>query len=180
MVGPYENEPDAFGGMNLTKLRRELGDYIMKNVPGSKVIGIGRNGQTTKVSDWRLDKSNQIRDSGCDFVLALENTMLPNYLYEKIWDGFASDKVTLYLGDPRIEKHVPTNCFVDLRIFMNDTNHKFDFIAFGNFLKKMSPETYNKTRENARIFRETAIGRYQELQDKLTTRIIKFIKDIKV
>jgi len=84
MIGPYESEPDGFGGMNLTKLRRELGEYLKQNLPGSKIIGIGWNGQKTKVQDWRIDKSNQIKESNCDFVLALENTMLPNYLYEKI------------------------------------------------------------------------------------------------
>lgn len=180
MIGPYESQPDAFGGINLTKIRRELGDFILKNFPGSKVIGIGRNGQQTKVNDWRLDKSNQIRDSNCDFVLALENTMLPNYLYEKIWDGFASDKVTLYLGDPNIEQHIPLDCFVDLRQWFNKESREFDFNGFKKYLNNMTPDEYNKIRANARKFRETAHGRHQELQDKLTTKLISFIKDINI
>lgn len=180
MIGPYEMQPDAFGGINLTKLRRQLGDFIIKNFPGSKVIGIGRNGQSEKVKDWRLDKSNQIRDSGCDFVLALENTMLPNYLYEKIWDGFASDKVTLYLGDSNIEQHIPLDCFVDLRQWFNKETREFDFSGFKKYLDNMTPDEYNKIRHNARKFRETAKGRHQELQDKLTRKIIKFIKDINI
>jgi hypothetical protein len=177
MIGPYESQPDAFGGINLTTVRRELGDYILKNIPGSKVIGIGRNGQQTKVQDWRLDKSNQIRDSGCDFVLALENTMLPNYLYEKIWDGFASDKVTLYLGDPTIEKHIPLNCFVDLRPYFDIQTKKFDFEGLKERLSSMTPEEYNEIRRNARKFRETAKDRHKELQDKLTIKLIKFIRE---
>ena len=146
-------------------------------MPGSKVIGIGRNGQTTKVNDWRMDKSNQIRDSNCDFVLALENTILPNYLYEKIWDGFASDKLTLYLGDPRIEKHIPTNCFVDLRKWFNKETKEFDFQGFKKYIDNMSIEEYNSIRENARKFRETAKGRHQELQNKLTIKLIKWIQN---
>lgn len=179
MVGPYETQPDSFGGINLTVLRRQLGEFCQREIPGSKIIGIGWNGQDTKVQDWRLDKSNQIRDSNCDFVLALENTMLPNYLYEKIWDGFASDKVTLYLGDPNIEQHIPLNCFVDLRQWFNKETREFDFKGFKKYLDNMTPEEYNKIRHNARKFRETAMGRHQELQDKLTSKIIKFIKQRK-
>lgn len=177
MVGPYEMQPDAYGGINLTVLRRQLGDFIIKEMPGSKVIGIGRAGQTTKVNDWRMDKSNQIRDSSCDFVLALENTMLPNYLYEKIWDGFAADKVTLYLGDPNVEKHIPLDCFVDLRRWFNKDTKHFDFVGFKEYIDNMPIEEYNKIRENARKFRETAKGRHQELQNKLTMNLIKWIKE---
>jgi hypothetical protein len=180
MIGPYESQPNSFGGINLTKVRRELGEYLKHNVPGSKIIGIGWNGQDTKVNDWRVDKSNQIKNSGCDFVLALENTMLPNYLYEKIWDGFASDKVTLYLGDPNIEQHIPLNCFIDLRDYFNKETGKFNFECLQRRLENMSIEEYNQIRKNARIFRSTAHGRYPELQDKLTNKLIKFIKDINI
>ncbi len=179
MIGPYEMQPDMFGGINITKIRRQLGDFIIKNFHSSKVIGIGRNGQIDKVKDWRLDKSNKIRDSNCDFVLALENTILPNYLYEKIWDGFASDKVTLYLGDSRIEHHIPTNCFIDLRKWFNIKTKEFDFNGFKEYLNNISIEEYNFIRNNARKFRETAKGRYKELQDKLTIKLINFIKNEK-
>jgi hypothetical protein len=180
MIGPYESQPNCYGGINLTKLRRELGEYIKQNVPGSKIIGIGWNGQQIKVQDWRADKSNQIKESGCDFVLALENTMLPNYLYEKIWDGFASDKVTLYLGDPNIEQHIPLNCFIDLRDYFDKSTGAFDFRELLIRLETMSTQEYNEIRKNARIFRATAYGRYPELQDKLTNKLIKFLKDINI
>lgn len=180
MIGPYENQPNAFGGTNLTKIRRQLGEFFLKEFPGSKILGIGWNGQEVKVDNWRLDKSNNIRDSGCDFVLALENTALPNYLYEKIWDGFASDKVTLYLGDIRIDKHIPLDCFIDLRPYFNYTSGCFDFQGLKERLINMTPEEYNSIRVNARKFRETTKGKHQELQDKLTNKLIKFIKDIKI
>lgn len=176
MIGPYESQPDVFGGINLTKLRRQLGEYLKQNIQCSKIIGIGWENQTTKVKDWRLDKSNQIRDSGCDFVLALENTMLPNYLYEKIWDGFASDRVTLYLGDSRVEKHIPLDCFIDLRDFFNPITKEFNFEGLKTRLLTMTQEEYNSILNKARKFRETAKNRHQELQDKLTNKLIKFIK----
>lgn len=176
MIGPYEDVPNSFGGINLTKVRRILGDNFAKN-PASKVIGIGRNGQTTKVNNWRVDKSNQIRDSGCDFVLALENTMLPNYVYEKIWDGMASDRVTLYLGDPRIEHHIPLNCFVDLRPFFNKDTGEIDCEGVNKLINEMTQEEYDEILKNARLFRETAGKKHQELQDALTNQIIERIKN---
>jgi hypothetical protein len=176
MIGPYESEPDAHGGINLTILRRQLGEFIQKNLPGSKIMGIGWNGQQTKVNDWRVEKAKDISESNCDFVLAMENTILPNYLYEKIWDGFASDRVTLYLGDPRIEHHIPTNCFVDLRKWFNLESREFDFEGFKSYILNMTQEEYDTILSNARAFRETAIGRHDELKAKLTNRIINFIR----
>lgn len=174
MIGPYEDVPNSFGGINLTKIRRILGDEFAKN-PASKIIGIGRNGQATKVNNWRVNKSDEIKESGCDFVLALENTMLPNYLYEKIWDGFASDKVTLYLGDPRVEEHIPTDCFVDLRPYFDKETGEIDVDSVNNHIQNMTQESYDDILNNARAFRETTNGRHQELQDKLTKLIIERI-----
>jgi hypothetical protein len=178
MVGPYEMQPDAFGGINLTGLRRKLGEFLIKEIPNSKVMGIGWSNQTKVESgtNWRLDKSNQIKESDCDFVLALENTLLPNYLYEKIWDGFASDRVTLYLGDPRVEHHIPTNCFVDLRKYFNPETKEFDFQGLKDRLMNMTQEEYDKILFNARIFRESADDKHQILKDRLTIKLINIIK----
>lgn len=118
MRGFYEQQPDAHGGINITSLRTILGEYFIKKFPDSKIIGNGWSGQKVKVGNWREDKIKQIQESKCDFVLALENTIFPNYLYEKIWDGITNDRVTLYLGTPFIEKNIPLNCFIDLRKFL--------------------------------------------------------------
>ena len=118
MRGFYEQQPDAHGGINITPLRTILGEYFIKKFPESKIIGNGWRDQRVKVGNWREDKIKQIEESKCDFVLALENTIFPNYLYEKIWDGITNDRVTMYLGDTNIEKHIPLNCFIDLRDFV--------------------------------------------------------------
>lgn len=176
MVGGYEHVKNSFGGINLTIIRRLLGEHFIKEKK-NKIIGIGWNGQRTKVKNWRVDKQEQIKEFDCDFVLALENTMLPNYLYEKIWDGFISDRVTLYLGDPNIEKHIPLNCFIDLRKYFNKETGEIDVKSIQKRLDTISQKEYNEILSNARKFRETAIGRYKELQDKLTRRIVNCIKN---
>lgn len=177
MRGFYEYQPDAHGGINITPLRTTLGNYFKKEFPVSKIIGNGWGGQKVKVGNWREDKIKQIRESGCDFVLALENTIFPNYLYEKIWDGFSNDKVTLYLGDSNVEKHIPLNCFIDLRPYFNKKTKVFDCEALGKRLKEMTQEEYDKILNNARNFRETSPGHYIRLQDELTQTIIERIKN---
>ena len=180
MRGFYEMQPDAHGGINITQLRTTLGEYFLKEFPGSKIIGNGWGGQRTKVGNWREDKIKQIEESGCDFVLALENTIFPNYLYEKIWDGLSNDKVTLYLGDSNVEKHIPLNCFVDLRPYFNTKTKEFNTEALGKYLKEMTQEEYDGILNNAREFRETSKGgHYIRLQDELTQFIIERIKNDK-
>ena len=180
MINIFENGPNAHGGINITPLRKVLGNYFKNTEPFNKdtiVIGIGWDRQQTKVADWRKDKINRIVDSKCDFVLALENTIFPNYLYEKIWDGFISDRVTMYLGDPRIESHIPLNCFIDLRKYFNVDTGEFNLDALGNYLKEMSQEEYNEIISHAREFRKTAEGKYKHYMDELTKFIIERIKN---
>ena len=178
MINIFENSPDACGGINITPLRKTLGNYFQTTEPfkqDSKIIGIGWNGQGSKVGNWREDKHKLIMESNCDFVLAMENTMYPNYLYEKIWDGFACDRVTLYLGDPRIEHHIPLNCFVDLRPYFNLQTKEFDTEALGKRLREMTQEEYDEILKNMRVFRETGHGKYRHYMDLLTQRIIDII-----
>lgn len=177
MRGFYESQPDAHGGINITPLRTTLGEYFIKEFPNSKIIGNGWGGQKIKVGNWREDKIKQIEESKCDFILALENTIFPNYLYEKIWDGITNDRVTMYLGDTNIEKHIPLNCFIDLRPYFNKETKEFDCESIGKRLREMTQEEYDEILNNARKFRETSKGHYIRLQDELTQFIIDRIKN---
>lgn len=175
MIGFYENEPDSNGGINITHLRSLFGYYFQSKFPESMFIGRGWNGQSTKVEDWRRNKLEILDTSPVDFVLALENTIYPNYLYEKIWDGFASDRVTLYLGDPNVEKHIPLNCFIDLRPYFDVSTKKFDFHSLGEYLENMTQEEYDEIIKNMREFRVKSEGKYKYHMDRLTQRIIQRI-----
>ena len=177
IINAYESTPDAHGGINITPLRKTLGNYFKANFKDSIIIGIGWAGQETKVNEWRIDKWTKIINSNCDFVLALENTMYPNYLYEKIWDGFATDRVTMYLGDPRIEHHIPLDCFIDLRPYFNIQTKAFDIEALGKRLRDMTQEEYDTILNNARKFRETAKGKHLYYQKKLTMFLYERLKN---
>jgi hypothetical protein len=52
----------------------------------------------------------------CDqygFTLAIENTLLPYYVSEKIWDAIQCDTVPIYYGNDWIYSEFPKNSFVD-------------------------------------------------------------------
>lgn len=166
---------DTHGGYDILHIRRVLGEYFIQNFPGSKIIGIGWNNQTEKARAWRDDKFKQINDSECDFVLALENTIYPNYLSEKIWDGIVSDRVTLYLGDPNIERHIPLNCFIDLRDYFDINTKQIDVVEIGKRLKSMPQSEYDTILNNARNFFQTSIKKFQYYRDLLTKQIIEFL-----
>jgi len=168
--------PDTHGGYNLIPLRKSVGNYLIKEFPSSKFIGIGWFGQTTKVQGWGNDKGEQINNSNCDFVLALENTSYPNYLTEKLWDGIMLDRVTLYLGDLNIEKHIPVDCFVDLRPYYDLKTKKFNFVGLGERLNEMTQDEYDAIIVNAREFRKTIVGKHSYYNELLTNKILNFIK----
>lgn len=161
--------------VNISKLRYIIGDYLIDKSKHNKFIGIGWNNQTSKVNDWRRNKMIEIEESGCDFVLALENTIYPNYLSEKIWDGINSDRVTLYLGDPNIEDHIPLNCFIDLREYYNTKTGDFCLFSFYNKLESISQLEYDEILFNARELKKTTFGKQLYYMNLLTTELITFI-----
>lgn len=164
---------------SISHLRRIMGEFFVKNHKGSIAIGVGWNGQKKKSNNWRREKWDISQDPDIDFVLSLENTIQSNYLSEKIWDGIASDKVTLYLGDSRIEYHVPTNCFVDLRPYYDFKKDVINIQDISDRLKSMTQEEYDSIIINARIFREKSKGKYKEYSIALTKKIINFLTERK-
>ena len=79
------------------------------------------------------------------FVVAYENTRLPGYISEKLFDCLFAGCVPVYLGEPNIKRFVPQDCFVDRRDFDSDAE-------LGDFLKQMSYTTYARYLEASRRF----------------------------
>jgi hypothetical protein len=51
---------------------------------------------------------------------------LPDYISEKIFDCFFNGCVPIYWGSNTIEKHIPSNCYIDRRNFKNtEETHQF-------------------------------------------------------
>lgn len=123
-----------------------------------------------------LNKFLDIDNSEADFVLVLENSILPNLIAEKIHDGFISDRVVLYLGEQNIEKHIPQNCYVDLRPFFNRKDKTVNAAEVMNIVNGMPQEKYDEYITNARAWRKTLFGKWEEERDKLTRFIAERIK----
>lgn len=72
---------------------------------------------------------------GYRFMLCYENTALPGYVSEKIFDCLFNGVVPVYLGEPDIGSFVPSACFVDRRAFDSDA-------ALASFLNSLTYAEY--------------------------------------
>lgn len=169
-----QNLPD--GIVTISHHRKLLGEFFLNNFKDSLIVGIGWNGQTEKCKNWDIDKFSQIENSNADFVLALENTIMPNYLTEKIWHGFFSDRVTLYLGDPNIDNYIPNNCYIDLRPFYDKKSDNFDLTGLRERIESISQEEYDYILNNARNIRSTFTLKRDFWRKKTTLNVIEKIK----
>lgn len=177
-----ENNPSLFGSINIRKIRRQLVEYFQEK-DNCFVMGEGtKRGPdftNARLEKTRAGKIQAIDKSGCDFVLAIENSFMEDYVTEKIGDGFTSDRVVLYLGASNIEKHVPLNCFIDLRPYVDWNTLNFDLEALQSKINSITQEQYDEILSNARTFRNGSYKKYQENMDDLTHRIISFLKNLK-
>jgi len=178
LKGPHTDCTDNLpcGAININHIRKVIGEYAISELTGSCVIGDGWPTNSRNIVDWASDKMSKIKESSADFVFALENTIMPNYLTEKIWHGLYSDKVTLYLGDPNIDNYMPPNCFVDLRPYYDIPSKTFDIEKLGYRLKNMTQEEYSSIIMNARKIRTTYTTTRLHHRDDLTMRIINRLK----
>ena len=79
------------------------------------------------------DKLSVIRNYR--FVVCYENTRLPGYISEKLFDCLFAGCVPVYLGEPNIGKFVPPECFIDRAAFASDAE-------LADFLQKMPYADY--------------------------------------
>ena len=79
------------------------------------------------------------------FALCFENSEIPGYISEKIFDCFKAKCVPIYLGAPNINQFIPVNCFIDFRKFNN-------YKLLIKFLRDMDEVKYNIYIKNIMLF----------------------------
>lgn len=79
------------------------------------------------------------------FSIVFENTVFPGYLTEKIFDCFFAGAIPIYLGDPKIEEKIPSDCFIDARKFRS-------YEALHDFFCSISEKKANEYLEAIREF----------------------------
>lgn len=171
----YGKNSYFLGAKNINHLRRLIGEYWISNFKNNTIMGVGWREQGTtqpKPKNWHLDKMDRIKNSNTDFVLALENTIYPNYMSEKFWDGVYSDRVTMYLGDPNIGRYIPDDCFIDLRKYYDINSDKFDIDSLGNRVRSMTQDEYDSIIINARKVRQMYSKDKRMHLDNLTMEVI--------
>jgi hypothetical protein len=62
-------------------------------------------------------KSKHLTLQDYRFCIAYENSVEPDYLSEKLFDSFFAGTVPIYLGEPSVEKLIPSGTFIDKRNF---------------------------------------------------------------
>jgi alpha(1,3/1,4) fucosyltransferase len=79
------------------------------------------------------------------FSICFENSMLEGWVTEKMFDCFFAGTVPVYLGDPVIERWVPSECYIDMRRFD-------DFEELRAFLHSLGPQEIDDYRTAAREY----------------------------
>jgi len=122
--------------LHIAEQAREKGiaDIFGIGWPDSARVGESRGGDK---GEWHEEKLPIMDEYG--LALAMENTLLENYVTEKIWDAVQCNALPLYYGNDWIYSEFPRDSFVDVRNFTSAA----DLI---NFLAALSSE--EKARRN--------------------------------
>lgn len=83
-----------------------------------------------------------------DFVLCFENTILPGWLTEKLFENLRVGTIPIYWGATDIASLVPRDCFIDMRDFA-------DYPELQSYLKSLDRKAIMAYREAGRAFLES-------------------------
>jgi hypothetical protein len=103
-------------GLGLSVYRSRAAEAL-NAVPVALRVGKGWHGDRPRqaLPDWHLDKIAAL-DRRSRFTSAIENTIVPSYITEKLFDAYATLSVPLYVAPPDhfVHRLVPPPSFVNL------------------------------------------------------------------
>lgn len=82
------------------------------------------------------------------YALAFENSELPGYMTDKLFDCLYAGTIPVYRGAPDVKEYIPENCFIDMRDFKN-------YEELRTYLKSLPGSEIKAYRENGRCFLES-------------------------
>lgn len=173
--GGRETYGNFFGGLALTRARNELGCYLLKHYTSTHLYGKGwpPGARDTSGPGYSDRKLIEIEEAQADFIFCIENVMCPNYISEKIHDGFQSDRLVLYLGEPDITRWVPENCFIDLRRYFNFQSQLLDTSRVISLLESISQEDYESILLDARAWHRDLYRQVESATKELTCLLLR-------
>ncbi|RDV26566.1 hypothetical protein DXV75_06105 [Alteromonas aestuariivivens] len=89
---------NKFGNLALSSYRTNLAELLANSAANVYGLGWGNCAPRQTLPDWHLDKIVKFKNKFPLFS-ALENTLLSNYITEKIFDAFALRSVPLYFAN---------------------------------------------------------------------------------
>ena len=93
-------------------------------------------------------KSKHQKLSEYNFAIATENSIVPGFIGEALFDCFYVGTIPVYLGAPDIHEYIPKECFIDMRDFA-------DYKELRKFLKSLNASQIASYKEHARQFLES-------------------------
>lgn len=175
---PETKHPDADNRVNLYGWRTKLVEGLMRSGVPITAYGRGWDTNTRLTGDFQTNKHGEVAACGAEFILCLENSQLNNYISEKIHNGFQSDRLVLYIGEPTISRRIPQDAFVNLQWFWDPIVKDFDYSRIAAIIQNMDQSMYTRTIHAARKWRDEAKleERWKVQSDLLTSRIIQILR----
>lgn len=128
--------------------------------------------------DFRTSKVETIHAHQIDFLICLENCIMEGYCTEKLWDAFAAGVVPIYLGMPDIEQYVPSDCFVDGRLFFDAATSHFSVPELLSYLAGIDARRYRTMVEKGQAFLAQALKKRDCNSAYLTGNLLKVLAAI--
>lgn len=174
------------GYTNLYPVRESIGAFLLKHHKESYIYGRGwpkvskqyNKKLALRTKPFREQKLEEIDRHNCDFVLCSENMHMPNYVSEKIHDGFSSDRLVLYLGCKNITDFVPEDCFINLNKHLK-SNGSFNPSIVLDIITSISQEEYDTYIKKARAFRKTLVGKWEQAKKETLALLFNRIEGVK-
>lgn len=121
--------------------------------------------------------AGEVADKGSIYQMAkfgycYENVAnLPDYISEKIFDCFFNGCVPVYWGSNTIEKHIPSNCYIDRRNFKNtEETHQF--------LLSINENHYKQYQDNIKNFLASSKAMEFDTTSYVSTIVNKVLSDL--
>ena len=101
------------------KYLKELMKYIHIDSYGECLHNTNMKSSRNKGTDSFLQiKLDMIKSKRYKFLISFENTVITEYVTEKIWDAYMSQTIPIYYGAPEVYDQVPgSNTFIDASKF---------------------------------------------------------------
>lgn len=134
----FENIPDSgfefFGGGNNAQWNKDTTFY--KNYRGPAPTIYSREDSVPyPITPGHANKLECLKNY--KFCICYENSTETGWVTEKIFDCFIAGCVPIYLGAHNITDFIPSECFIDRRMFTSNDE-------LYSFLKNMTQETYEQ------------------------------------